>query len=229
VQIKRPIDFDSPEWAEILAQGAEAMGTHLTPQQIGQFALHAKELMAWNRSANLTAITEPTEVAEKHFLDTLPLVFIVPRHCRVLDIGPGGGIPGIPLKVVRPDVHVTLVDASRKKAHFLKHVIRTLNLKGIEAIQLRAEDLPKEHGTAVGQYTVVISRAAFKLDRLVDLALPLLHKPGQVIAMKGASVADELRSVRHKINSEGLTVNTKAYCLPRLAIERTLVVFSIAP
>jgi 16S rRNA (guanine527-N7)-methyltransferase len=205
------------------------MGTHLTPEQIGQFALHAKELMEWNRSANLTAITEPTEIAEKHFLDTLPLLFIVPRHCRVLDIGPGGGIPGIPLKVVRPDVRLTLVDASRKKVHFLKHVIRILNLKGIEAIQIRAEDLLKEHGSAAGQYTVVISRAAFKLDRFIDLAIPLLQKPGLIIAMKGASVADELQSVRHMIKREGLTVNTKAYRLPRLAIERTLVVFNTAP
>ncbi len=225
VELKRQVSFDSPEWAQFLAQGARDMGMDLKPGPIRQFAIHARELMAWNKSVNLTAITDHLEVAEKHFLDTLPLGSVVPEQCAVLDIGSGGGIPGIPLRIVRPDLHLTLIDASRKKVSFLRHVIRMLDLKGIEARQVRAEELGKEHDAKVGPYDVVISRATSKLGTFLHQALPLLHRPGQIVAMKGASVAAELEGVGSLIKDEDLTVNTKTYRLPHLGIERTLIVF----
>ena len=116
----------SPEWADFVGrveQGAKAMKIHVDRPHATQFARHAKELLEWNRFANLTAITDLKEIAEKHFLDTLPLVPLIPQGSQVLDIGSGGGFPGVPLKVMRPDLHVDLIEASRKKAHFLKHLI----------------------------------------------------------------------------------------------------------
>ena len=144
VELRKEVDFESPAWASILDEGARAMGMRLKRSQIAQFAIHAKELLAWNRFANLTAITDPVEIAVKQFLDTLSLPsFLAPRS-RLLDIGSGGGFPGIPLGVLRPDLHIMLIDASRKKVSFQKHIIRTLGLKNIEARHIRAEELKKK-------------------------------------------------------------------------------------
>jgi len=224
VELKREGDFGSAGWANILAKGAAAMGASLTPAQVALFRLHAMELMSWNRFASLTALTGPIEIAEKHFLDTLALPPFIPFGSRVLDIGSGGGFPGIPLKVIRPDLHLSLIDASRKKAHFLKHLIRTMGLDEIDARHIRAEALAKKGRASGNRYDVIVSKAAFKIVKLFDLALPLCHGSGRIVAMKGMDVASELASVKAKIEKAALTVNTRMYRLPHLAIQRTLVI-----
>ena len=144
VELRKELDFESSAWACVLDEGARAMGMRLKRSQIAQFAVHAKELLAWNRFANLTAITDPVEIAVKQFLDTLSLLPFVPPRSWLLDIGSGGGFPGIPLGILRPDLHIMLIDASRKKVSFQKHIIRTLALRNIEARHIRAEELKKE-------------------------------------------------------------------------------------
>ncbi len=231
VKLKRESDALSREWSGFLkqvAKGARSMGMHLDQSQITQFALHAKELREWNRFANLTAITDLEEMAEKLFLDTLPMEPLIPRDSQVLDIGPGGGFPGIPLKVLRPDLHMNLIEASRKKTHFLKHVIRTLGLKDIEARHIRAEELAKNAQARTTPYSVIVSKAASKLKKFLDQALPLLRIPGMIIAMKGSSIEPELESVKDRIKAEDLTVDTKTYRLPCLGIKRTLIVLGKA-
>ncbi len=227
VELKRESDALSREWSGFLkqvAKGARSMGMHLDQSQITQFALHAKELLEWNRFANLTAITDLEEMTEKLFLDTLPMEPLIPQDSRVLDIGSGGGFPGIPLKVLRPDLHMNLIEASRKKTHFLKHVIRTLGLKDIEARHIRAEELAKNAQARTTPYNVIVSKAASKLKKLLDQALPLLRIPGMIIAMKGISIEPELESVKGRIKAEDLTVNTNIYRLPGLGIKRTLII-----
>jgi 16S rRNA (guanine527-N7)-methyltransferase len=226
VELRREVDFDSAEWAHILDEGAKAMGMRLERPQIARFAIHAKELMAWNRFANLTAITDPVEIAVKQFLDTLPLSPLLPSGSRVLDIGSGGGFPGIPLKVIRPDLEVTLIDAARKKVSFQKHIIRTLALKDIEARHIRAEELKRELQPETRQYDVIISKAVSKLDRFLDQAIPILRRPGIMIAIKGKSVESELEAARSKIEAERLAVTWKEYRLPHLDIERCLIILS---
>ena len=265
VELRREVDYDSSEWAHILVEGARAMGMRLERSQIARFAIHAKELMAWNRFANLTAITDPVEIAVKQFLDIMPLFHLLPSGSRVLDIGSGGGFPGIPLKIMRPDLEVTLIDSSRKKVSFQKHIIRTLALKHIEARHIRAEELKRELHTTPTQtlpleacpgatsakqavalenqvwarggeqgggegelrpYDVIVSKAVSRLDRFLDQAIPLLGRPGIMIAMKGRSVGAELESARSRIEAEGLTVTTKKYRLPYLDIERCLIIMS---
>jgi 16S rRNA (guanine527-N7)-methyltransferase len=216
-----------PEWADFVdrvEEGARVMKTHLDPSHTTQFALHAKELLEWNRFANLTAITDLKELAEKHFLDTLPLVPLIPPHSKVLDIGSGGGFPGVPLKVIRPDLHLNLIDASRKKAHFLKHLIRTLELQDIEARHVRAEALTTEVQAEARRYGVIVSKAVSKLHRFLDQALPLLGRPGMVIAMKGLDVDDELERAGSRIRSAALSLEKKEYRLPFLDIRRNLII-----
>ena len=228
VELRRAIDVASPEWAQLIDEGTRAMDTDLAPLQIDQFAIHAKELVAWNRSVNLTAITDPLEIAVKHFLDTLPLSPLLPPGSRVLDIGSGGGFPGIPLKVIRPDLHLVLIDGTRKKVSFQKHIINTLALEGIEARHTRAEDLAKEPHAESRRYDVIVSKAVSKLNVLLDLAIPLLRRPGMVIAMKAKSVAAELKAASKRIEAEGLQVAVKEYRLPYLGMKRCVIVLSDA-
>ncbi|MCK4390485.1 MAG: 16S rRNA (guanine(527)-N(7))-methyltransferase RsmG [Desulfobacterales bacterium] len=247
VELTKEIDFESPEWAHILDEGAKAMGVSLGRSQIAQFAIHAKEVMAWNRFVNLTAITDPVEIAVKQFLDTLPLLPFIPPGSWLLDIGSGAGFPGIPLKILRPDLHLLLIDASRKKVSFERYMIKTLGLKDIEARHIRAEELLTElqttptqtlplqgggQGGGKGQlrpYDVIVSKAVSKLKGFLEQAIPLLRSPGIMIAMKGRSVEAELEAVRSKIEAEGLTLTVRKYRLPHLDIERSLVVLSNAP
>jgi 16S rRNA (guanine527-N7)-methyltransferase len=205
------------------------MGMGLAESQIAWFAVHARELMVWNQRTNLTAITDPLEIAVKHFLDTLPVSPLLPSGSSILDIGSGGGFPGIPLKVLRPDLHVMLIDASRKKVSFLKHIISTLGLKDVEASHVRAGDLKKELQPESGRYDVVISKAVSSLDRFLDQAAPLLRRPGALIAMKGRSVEPEVENARPQIEAEGLFLTTKKYRLPYLDVERCLVILSNSP
>lgn len=229
VELRREVNFESSEWAHILDEGARAMGMRLERPQIARFAVHAKELMAWNRFTNLTAITDPVEIAVKHFLDTLPLSRLLPLGSRVLDIGSGGGFPGIPLKIMRPDLEVTLIDASRKKVSFQKHIIRTLGLKHIEAHHIQAEELKRGLGPESRLYNAIVSKAVSKLERFIDQAIPLLGRPGIMITMKGKSVEAELEAANSKIEAEGLILTVKKYRLPHLDIERSLIILSNSP
>jgi 16S rRNA (guanine527-N7)-methyltransferase len=229
VELRRTIDFTSPEWTRLLEEGARAMNMRLDPSQIDQFAIHAKELVAWNQSVNLTAIIDPVEIAVKHFLDTLPLSPLLPAGSWVLDIGSGAGFPGIPLKVIRPDLHLMLIDSTRKKVSFQKHIINTLALEGIEARHSRAEDLRNEFHPQSRRYDIIVSKAVSKLDVFLGLALPLLSRPGTMIAMKGKSVEAELEAVRSNIEAEDLSLATKKYQLPFLDLERSLIVLSDIP
>jgi 16S rRNA (guanine527-N7)-methyltransferase len=229
VELRRAIDFGSPEWARLLDEGASAMNMPLERSQIDRFAVHAKELVAWNQSVNLTAITDPVEIAVKHFLDTLPLSPWLPTGSWVLDIGSGGGFPGIPLKVMRPDLQVLLIDGTRKKVSFQKHIINTLALEDIEARHVRAEDLQKEIQHELRRFDIIVSKAVSKLDVFLGLALPLLRRPGTMIAMKGKSVKGELEAVRSRIEANDLSLVARKYRLPFLNIERSLIVLSDTP
>jgi 16S rRNA (guanine527-N7)-methyltransferase len=224
VELKREIDFDSPAWAGLLKSGAKALGMSLDEPEIAQFVVHAKELVAWNQTTNLTAITDPKALAVKQFIDTLPLTSLPPLNSRLLDIGSGGGFPGIPIKILRPDLHVTLIDGSRKKVSFLKHVIRTLGLKEVEAHHVRAEELSRDVHDEEKLYNVIVSKAVSKLDLFFDLSLPLLRRPGMLIAMKGPSAEVEIETARGKIEAEGLTISVQEYTLPYLNAERCLIV-----
>ena len=209
--------FDG-DWKALVARGAESMGLMLDDARLDTLAFHGAELIKWNKKFNITAITEPREVAVKHFVDALALVPYVPRNTTVIDVGSGGGFPGLPLKICRPDVHVVMVDASRKKISFINHVIRMSGLTHAQGIHSRVEDLAKDPAFS-GRFDVVVSRAFTALGRFVDLALPLLSDAGTVIAMKGKLSHGELDS----LGSSDVQVDVHRYHLPFGDHQRSIV------
>ncbi len=174
-----------------LEKGLARAGLCVTDQQMDLMAAHAAELLAWNKKINLTAITRPDQVAEKHFVDSLIIAKMMQPLTAVLDIGSGGGFPAIPLKIVLPKIRFILVDSSRKKVNFLKHVIRTLGLDGIEAVHARVEDLHQDPEYE-GQFDAVISRGFASLEKFADLSLPFLNPGGIILAMKGPNGVAEI-------------------------------------
>ena len=181
----KEVNIGSSRWKQQICRTAAALGVETFPEHLEAFAIHARELLFWNRRTNLTTVTDPEQVALKHFVDSLVPLRWIPPEARVLDLGSGGGFPGIPLKVVRNGLSVTLIDAVRKKVSFMNHVIRVLGLDGIEARHVRAEQLPTIEEKKDYRFEVIISRAVGALDILVPMALPLITENGILIAMVG--------------------------------------------
>ncbi len=225
------MEIGTNDWSNFLINQAKTIQVNLNHTQNRLFSIHAIELIKWTQKINITTITDPIEVASNHFLDSLVPAQFIPPEATLLDIGSGGGFPGIPLKVILPKLSVTLIDASRKKTSFLKHVVRTLKLDNIEALHLRAEDLAIQP-SYMNRFDVIISRALTSLGAFVRLALPLLADGGVIIALKGEvdkADLDDLRdNVLGKMNSGGsldrqFTISLKRYSLPMLDTERSII------
>ena len=219
------MQIGSTEWEDIIINGAKIFDIQIGSKEARQFSTHAGELIKWNSKTNLTAITDPLEVAVKHFLDSLAPASIIPAGSSMLDIGSGGGFPGIPLKIILPSLSVSLVDSSRKKISFLKHVIRTLGLEGINACQARVENLSENKE----RFDVVICRAFSSLDKFIESALPVLAENGIMIALKGKTGYKETEPgslLGNDNRREGLLYDTKTiqYTLPYIISERSLII-----
>lgn len=178
------IKIGSHTWIDLVREGASRLGVSVNHDQAGQFAQHGLWLMEWNRRINLTAITDPVQIAAKHFLDAIAPLNHIPDQGHLLDIGTGGGFPGIPLKILRPGQPMTLIDSVRKKINFVKHVIRQLSLNDIQAHHTRAEEL-SENTSGPDRYPVVVCRALADLERAVRLAAPLLASKGRIVLYQG--------------------------------------------
>ncbi len=218
------------DWSNFLSKHAKDFDINLNHTQGQLFSIYAIELIKWTQKINITTITDPIDIATKHFIDSLiPARFISPR-AELLDIGSGGGFPGIPLKVLVPNLSVTLIDASRKKISFLKHVIRTLQLVNINALHVRAEELA-HLPNHTNRYDIVISRALSSLDSFVRLALPLVTDDGVVMAMKGELKKTELDLLQRYLRFNNIAgtsnrqciISVEKYTLPVINSRRTIV------
>jgi len=223
------MEIGSAEWENIIINGARVFDINLGLKEVRQFSIHAGELIKWNLKINLTSITDPFEVAVKHFIDSIAPAGIISAGASMLDIGSGGGFPGIPLKVVIPSLSVSLADSSRKKITFLKHVIRTIGLEDIEAVQSRAEELANR----AKMFDVIICRAFSSLEIFVGSALPLLAPNGMIISLKGNVNPEEIEAVRAsgdkkpgngKISGLPIDIKVKKYLLPYIDSERTIMI-----
>jgi 16S rRNA (guanine527-N7)-methyltransferase len=188
-----------------LHNGARALGIDLSQRQKEQFEGYYRELIEWNRKINLTRITDYEEVQVKHFLDSLSILPYLQKErdeLSVIDIGTGAGLPGIPLKIARPGIKLTLLEATTKKARFLQYVIEKLGLRDIETVTGRAEDIAHKKGYRE-KYDLALSRAVAELPVSVELALPFCTKGGMFIAQKKGDIEQEIRQAAKAIAEMG--------------------------
>jgi 16S rRNA (guanine527-N7)-methyltransferase len=199
---------------EILITGAAKLGVRLEKAQADAFRAYLEELLKWNRKVNLTAIADPGEIAVKHFLDSLALRRLMPGgRFSAADIGSGAGFPGIPLKIVLPGMRLVLVEPARKKATFLRHVIRLIGLEGADVAEEKIESFAGAHP---GGFDVVLSRAFTEPAKLLPLVAPLLTASGRVSLSLGPGSPP--------VVVEGFHADiTDEIVLPHSGIARTLV------
>jgi 16S rRNA (guanine527-N7)-methyltransferase len=211
---------------EKLAQAAQTLfNIHLTGRQVMSLITYERELMDWNQKFNLTAIREMEAIRTKHFLDSFSCVLAWKANppTRLVDVGTGAGFPGLPLKILYPNLQLTLVESVGKKAMFCQHIVRVLGLDGVDVIQARAETLGQDpkHREA---YDWAVARAVAQMNVLSEFLLPLVKVGGMMLAQKGESGPAEAQSAEGAMKLLGgrlkqvMQVN-----LPGVADDRFLV------
>lgn len=207
---------------EIFKEEVEKLGILLTDEQLNQLALFYQLLLSWNEKMNLTRITNQEEVYLKHFYDSLTIYKEVKLEtiATLCDVGSGAGFPGIVLKIVFPNLNITLIDSLQKRVNYLNEVIKELKLTNIRAIHTRCEDYARVNRE---KYEVVTARAVANLKVLSELCLPLVKEHGYFIAMKG-KIAEELAEAKAMIGTLGGKIeHINEFNLPLEESSRTLI------
>ena len=176
---------------KLLKQGLKELEVSCSGEQIRSFMTYLSELKKWNRAYNLTALKKDEDIIIKHFLDSLLYIKAFPEgELKLIDAGTGAGFPGIPIKIVRPEIDITLIESSRKKTAFLRHIARSLGLADLKVLEQRFEHLGKEHERA---YDLIISRATFGISEFLKIACPYVKEGGRLILNKGPKLSEELK------------------------------------
>ena len=210
---------------DLVSLGIEGLGLNLSPSNIADLELFLQEMGRWNQVHNLTAIEGEKNSVSLHLTDSitvLPIMrqFLALQNPKIADLGSGGGLPAIPIAILQPDWHVTLIEAIRKKTAFLQHVRGKLALKNIEVLSERVEVVAKSRPE---RFDAVISRAFTNLARFLELSRPLLKPDGLVFAMKSKRADEELQGV---CMDDWLLVADEPLQIPNLAVDRRLLVLS---
>jgi len=210
-----------------LAIQLKAAGFTVTTNQLAQFTAYYEMLIETNKQLNLTAITDPHEVAVKHFVDSLTALdddaHIFKQGAKLLDLGTGAGFPGIPLAIMRPDLEIVLFDSLQKRLNFLSAVISELDLSKVTTLHGRAEDMSHDdrHREA---YDLVTSRAVARLPVLLEWALPYVKQNGYMVALKGAAYEYEINEATKALTIlKGNIEQVKPVQLPTLTDKRAII------
>jgi 16S rRNA (guanine527-N7)-methyltransferase len=212
---------------EILCAASRDMHIPLQAHALTIFERYYHELLFWNARMALVSSSSPLDIAVKHFCDSLTIApFITSPRGRLLDIGAGAGFPGIPIKIIMDALSVALVESSRKKSSFLKHVVRTLGLAGVTIENRRIEDCAVS--TAMRScFDTVTSRATFALPALLEKGSRFLAPGGVLIAMRGRNARTEIEEAEPAAGDAGLTLETHHRLrLPVTGDFRTILVYS---
>ena len=190
------------EFENIFNEECNKNNIKINEEKIKLFYDYMKYLLDWNEKINLTAIKDEKEFVVKHFIDSLTISEFVGDNKRIIDVGTGGGFPGIPLKLSRENLNVTLIDSVNKKIMVLNDIINKMNLENIEALHTRAEELAqnKEYRE---EFDIAVSRAVSNMNTLVEYLLPFVKVGGFVICMKGPEYKEELNASKNAINILG--------------------------
>lgn len=208
-----------------LKQELDKRGLQLSDKAADQFEAYYSLLVEWNQKMNLTAITEHDEVMEKHFYDSLSPAFYhdFGQVDRVIDIGAGAGFPSIPLKILYPQIEVTIVDSLNKRITFLEELAKTLGLNGVQFIHGRAEEVA-QNPKFRESYSLVLARAVARLPVLLELCLPFAKVNGTFIALKGSSGEEEIQESTKAISLLGGELQRREMLqLPNEEAKRTLI------
>lgn len=213
------------EKKNLIEQNIGNLGLHLSSVQAEQFYEYYQLLAEWNQFMNLTAITEFEDVVNKHFADSLSIIYVknLIDVDNLIDIGTGAGFPGIPLKIMFPHLKVTLLDSLRKRIDFLSHVSERLGLQDMEIIHGRAEDYARP-GQKRERYDLCVSRAVANLSTLSEYCLPYVKIGGEFISYKSGEIEQELKAAKSAVFLLGGKIREqKSFELPKTDIQRSLV------
>lgn len=209
----------------LLAAGAREFDLDLTPAQLQHFSRYADLLIEWNLRFNLTSIVEPRDIVTKHFLDSLSAARSIPAGpIKLIDVGAGAGLPGLPIKLVRPDVTLTLLEATRKKCDFLRAVVDDLQLTEVIVVNGRAEEAGRlvEHRE---QYDIAMARGVAAMPTLIEYLLPFVQVGGIAIAQKSKEVLNDVQHAKLALTTLGGRLrDIVAVSVPELNEVRYLVV-----
>jgi len=201
-------------------------GVNLQASQFEALQTYADLLAEWNQKVNLTAITAPEDIRRKHFLDSLSCLLVMKGTpaARLIDIGTGAGFPGLPLKILQPEIHLTLVESVAKKTKFLSIVVQELGLEQVEIITDRAETVGQDPAHRES-YDWAVARAVAGLPVLAEYLLPLVRVGGSALAQKGESALEELNTAQTAITTlGGQALEPLPVSLPDVPEKRYLVV-----
>ena len=234
------IHTDLEEAEALLVEGAHTLGISLSDRQLDLFRTYYRLLVEWNRRVNLTALTDPSDVFVKHFLDSITVLLAVDasRHpgrvsgpndsesdsITLLDVGTGAGFPGLPLRIVHPEFRLTLLDSTRKKTDFLRHLLEALELDDVTVVTGRAEEAGRQPALRE-RVQLVVSRAVDRMATLAEYLLPFCTVGGRAVAMKKEDISTEIAEAARAIRLMGGHVSeVLPVRLPLLPDERCLVV-----
>ena len=211
------------EFNEKMRESLKELNIELSEKQLNQFYNYMNILIEWNKVMNLTNITEPEEIIQKHFVDSLTVLKSIKENASIIDVGTGAGFPGIPIKIAFPETRITLLDSLNKRIKFLEEVINKLELKNIETIHGRAEEVAHNKNYRE-KYDIAIARAVAPLNVLSEYLLPFVKIGGYAICMKGAKGKEEAVEGKNAIKILGGEItNSREFNLPNTEMARTII------
>ncbi|MDD5474942.1 MAG: 16S rRNA (guanine(527)-N(7))-methyltransferase RsmG [Syntrophales bacterium] len=222
-------------WQDIFIQAADDIGFTVTEEQARRFEIYRSELLNWNSKMSLVSLKTPYDLPVRHFVDSLTLLPHLAgvgkeKSRRLLDLGTGAGLPGIPLKIMIDALELTLVESSRKKTSFLKQVLGSLDLVNATVLNDRIENIIDRDPESAAFYDYVVSRAAFSLADLIEMAHHFLVPGGLVIGMKGKPSESELNDAQEALaRLEMRFVKRHDLTLPFVEAGRSLFLFRKNP
>lgn len=216
--------MDIDKFKELMCFYGKQIDIVFTDKQLNEFYSYMNLLLEWNEKINLTAITEPEEVILKHFIDSLTINKYVKESATLADVGTGAGFPGIPLKICRPDLKITLVDSLNKRINFLNEVLDVLKLNDICSVHSRIEDFGKDKNYRE-KFDYATARAVANLSVLSEYLIPIVKVGGKCVCMKGSQIEEELTEGKVAINVLGGKIyKVDEFVLPFSDIYRNVII-----
>lgn len=212
------------EFKNSFSQKANKLGINISNNEMEEYYKYMNLLINWNEKMNLTAITEPNDIIDKHFIDSITILKYIESNKNIIDVGTGAGFPGIPIKILRKNNNITLLDSLNKRLNFLNEVIDQLELKEISTFHSRIEDAGQDKNLRK-KFDIVTSRAVASLNVLAEYMIPLVKINGICICMKGSNIEEEIKDAKNAIEVLGGKIEKiDTIILPGTDMSRNIII-----